>query len=153
MPRISNFEVLSKREQPTLTIRTRTKVENLPALIGESYGKMAGYLKELGEFLSDVPFVAYHNMDMQDLDVEIGFPVSKELSGKDDIQPSTISEGKVVFCMYRGPYSEMEPTYHEMAKWIEENDFKATGAAYEHYYNGNEFPESEMLTMIVMPVE
>ncbi|MEL7657381.1 MAG: hypothetical protein AAGU75_15920 [Bacillota bacterium] len=70
-----------KAEQPTISIRTNTKVENLPMLIGESYGKMAAYLKELEEFLSDVPYVAYHNVDIQNLDVEIGFPVSKPLPG------------------------------------------------------------------------
>jgi len=152
MPRISNVEVLQKNEQPTLSIRTKTQVEKLPILIGESYGKMSAYLKELGEFLEDVPFVAYHNMDMQNLDVEIGFPVTKALPGKGEIKSGVIPAGKIVFCMYRGAYSEMEPIYNEMSKWIEDNGLKAVGTAYEHYYNGPGFPESEMLTMIVMPI-
>jgi len=152
MPRISNVEVLQKNEQPTLSIRTKTQVEKLPVLIGESYGKMSAYLKELGEFLEDVPFVAYHNMDMQNLDVEIGFPVAKALPGKGEIKSGVIPAGKIVFCMYRGAYSEMEPVYGEMSKWIEDNGHKAVGTAYEHYYNGPGFPESEMLTMIVMPI-
>ncbi|HWP80291.1 MAG TPA: GyrI-like domain-containing protein [Candidatus Acidoferrum sp.] len=153
MPRISNIEILEKAARPTISVRTHTRVENLPTLIGESYGKMAAYLKELGEFLSDVPYVAYHNMDMQNLDVEIGFPVSKSLPGTDSIQPGFIPAGKMSFCMYRGAYSEMEAVYGEMSKWIADNNFKPVGTAYEHYYNGPEFPESEMLTMIVMPLE
>ena len=152
MPRISNFEILQKREQPTLFIRTKTSVENLPSLIGESHGKMAAYLEEIGEYLSEVPYVAYYNMDMQNLDVEIGFPVGKALSGKEDIQAGFVPAGKVVCCMYRGAYSEMEATYGEMAKWIEDNNYKPVGSVYEHYYNGPGFPESEMLTMIVMPL-
>ena len=80
MPRVSNFEILQKREQPTLFIRTKTKVENLPGLIGESYGKMAAYLEEIGEYMSEVPYVAYYNMDMQNLDVDIGFPESEMLT-------------------------------------------------------------------------
>ena len=152
MPRISNFEILKKREQPTLFIRTRTKVEDLPMLIGESYGKMAAYLKELDEYLSEVPYVAYHNMDMQNLDVEIGFPVYKTLAGTGEIQAGFIPAEKVVFCMFRGAYHEMGPIYSEMLKWIEDNNYKPTGTVYEHYYNGPGFPESEMLTMIVMPL-
>jgi len=152
MPRITNIEILQKAEQPTISIRTNTNVENLPMHIGESYGKMAVYLKEIGEFLSDVPYVGYHNMDMQNLDVEIGFPVSKPLPGKGDIKPGFIPAGKVIFCMYRGAYGEMGPVYGEMSKWIEDNNYKPVGTAYEHYYNGPEFPESEMLTMIVMPL-
>ena len=152
MPRISDIEILYKNERPALSIRANTKVESLPALIGQSYGKMAAYLKELDEYLADVPYVAYHNMDMQNLDVEIGFPVAKALPGKDDIQSGAIPAGKVIFCMYRGAYQEMAPTYNEMQKWIEDNGVKPAGAAYEHYYNGPGFPESEMLTMIVMPI-
>jgi effector-binding domain-containing protein len=153
MPRVSNFEILQKREQPTLFIRTKTKVENLPIIIGESYGKMSAYLQEIGEFLSEVPYVAYYNMDMQNLEVEIGFPVSKALSGKGDIKSGCIAAGKVVFCIYRGAYGEMEATYNEMAEWIADNKYEPTGIVFEHYYNGPGFPESEMLTMIVMPLE
>ena len=152
MPRISNIEILKKNEQPTLYIRSKTQVERLPALIGESYGKMEAYLKELEEYLTDVPYVVYHNMDMQNLDVEIGFPVSKVLPGKEEIKSGAIPAGKIIFCMYRGAYSEMEPIYNEMSKWIEDNGFKPVGTAYEHYYNGPGFPESEMLTMIIMPI-
>ena len=152
MPRISNIEILDRNEQPTLAIRTRTQVAKLPVLIGDSYGKMVLYLKELNEYLADVPYVAYHNMDMQNLDVEIGFPVSKTLPGKDEIEFSVVPAGRVIFCMYRGTYSEMGPTYNEMCKWIEDNGFKSTGTVYEYYYNGPEFPESEMLTMIIMPI-
>ena len=71
MPRVSKIEILRKREQPTLSIRTRADARDLPMLIGERYCRIAEHLKELGEMLSDVPYVAYHNMDMQDLDVEI----------------------------------------------------------------------------------
>jgi effector-binding domain-containing protein len=91
-------------------------------------------------------------MDMQDLDVEMSFPVAKVLSGQGDIKASSIPEGKRVFCMYRGAYTDMESVYAEMAQWIEDNGLTPTGTAYEHYFNGPGFPESEMLTMIVMPV-
>ena len=151
MPRISNFEILQKREQPTLFIRTKTKAENLPSLIGESYGKMEAYLKEIGEYMSEVPYVAYYNMDMQNLDVEIGFPVDKPLSGTEEIKAGSIPAGKVAFCMYRGAYSEIEATYDEMAKWMRNSNYNPVGTVYEHYYNGPGFPESEMLTMIIMP--
>lgn len=55
--------------------------------------------------------------------------------------------------MFRGHYSEMEPTYEEMMKWVRDNGYTPLSTAYEHYYNGPEFPGSETLTMIVMPVE
>lgn len=153
MPKMSRIQTLKQREQPTLTIRMTTKIEELPRVIGESFGKIAAYLNELGELMSDVPFVAYHNMDMQNLDVEIGFPVAQPLPGKDEVKPSFIPEGKIIFCMYRGAYAEMEPVYIEMSQWFETNKCQPSGVAYEHYYNDPEFPESEWLTKIVMPIK
>lgn len=55
--------------------------------------------------------------------------------------------------MYRVAYSEMAPVYDEMAKFIADHRLKPVGTAYEHYYNGPEFPVSDMLTMLVMPVK
>jgi len=153
MPRISNFELLKQIEQPTITIRTRTTIQNIPMLIGQSYEKLGEYLKELGELITDMPFIAYHNMDMQDLDVEIGFPVSKPLPGRDDMKPSAIPEGRVVTCMYLGRYSDMEPVYCDMVKWIEDNGYEPVGTSYEYYYNSPDFPESQWLTKIVMAIK
>lgn len=153
MPKMSDIAMLYQREQPVLSIRTRTPVQGLPQLIGTSYSKMAAYLKELGEQLSDIPFVAYHNMDMQDLDVEIGFPVVKKLPDKGDIKASSIPEGKVIFCMYRGAYHEIEPTYNEMLQYLKDNGLELRGASYEYYYNGPNFPEEDYLTKIIMPVK
>lgn len=153
MPRMSEITLLKVNEQPTLVIRTTTRVENLPFVIGDSYHRIAEYLKELGELCADVPFVAYHNMDMQNLDVEIGFPVAKVLPEKGDIKPGVIPAGKLVFCMYRGAYGSMAPVYGEMAKWISESGHRPTGTCYEYYYNGPNVPDSELLTKIVMPLE
>lgn len=73
--------------------------------------------------MSDVPYVAYHNVDIQNLDVEIGFPVSKPLPGIGSIQSDLIPAGEVSFCIYSGAYSEMEAVYGEMSKWIEDNNY------------------------------
>ena len=79
-------EIKEQDPKPTLSIRVRTPIQGLPGLLGESYGKIAGYLAELREEPDGAPFAAYYNMDMQDLDVEIGFPVTKAIQGKGEIQ-------------------------------------------------------------------
>ncbi|MCL2034571.1 MAG: GyrI-like domain-containing protein [Oscillospiraceae bacterium] len=153
MPRVSNFEVMVRGEQPALSVRVTTSVEKLPQIIGESYGKIMAYMKEAGAFPSDAPYVTYYNMDMQNLDVEMGFPVAEKLAGNDAVKPASAPSGKLVTCMYRGPYAEIEPVYNEKMKWIEDNGFKPTGAMHEYYYNGPGFPPSEALTLLVTPVQ
>ena len=54
-------EIKEQDPQPTLSIRVRTPIQGLPGLLGESYGKIAGYLAELREEPDGAPFAAYYN--------------------------------------------------------------------------------------------
>ena len=49
-------EIKEQDAQPVLSIRARTPIDGLPQLLGESYGKIAGYLAELGEEPAGAPF-------------------------------------------------------------------------------------------------
>jgi len=155
MPRVSSIELLKRPKQPVLSIKTKANVEKLPVLIEESYTKIGYYIEEIGEIMSDVPFVAYHNMgDMENLDVEMGFPVYKSLSGKGDIESSYLPEMKAIYSIHRGPYLEAEATYVEMIKWAEDNKLKQTGTFYEYYLNSPlDVDESDLLTIILIEVE
>ena len=147
-------EMKEQAPQPTLTIRTRTVVQDLPQVMGESYGAIAQFLAGVGEHPAGPPFAAYYNMDTKDLDVEIGFPVSKEIAGKDNIQCGELPRGKIATCVYYGPYVEMVPAYETLASWVEENGYEATGIAYEFYLNDpGEVPPEELMTQIVFPLK
>ena len=87
-------EVKEQSGQPTLSIRTRTPVQEIPDVLGKAYGAIAQYLETLQEQPAGPPFSVYYNMEMQDLDIEIGFPVSRKLAGKGDIQASETPKRK-----------------------------------------------------------
>lgn len=142
-----------KQAQSVLYIRTRAPQEKLPQVIGESYMKIHEYLCSLGEQPAGAPYTAYYNLDMLDLDVEMGFPVSRELPESGEIKAREIEAGRVVSAMYKGPYSGMEATYGRIIKWIGERGYHLTGVSYEYYLNSpQEVPESELITEIVLPV-
>lgn len=153
MPRISDIYLLEQAEQPILSIRARSAVTGLPRLIGESYGRIAACLGKQGAQMSDVPLVIYHNMDMQDLDVEMAFPVARPLPGGDGVGASALPAGRSVCCMYLGPYTALEPVYAEMAAWLQAQGLTPLPLSYEYYYNGPDCPEEMLLTKIVMPVK
>lgn len=144
------IKMTEEKEQPVLSIRTRTTAAALPQEIGKAYGDVMGYLAEIGEQASGMPFAAYYNLDMEDLDVEMGFPVAKPIEGKGNVKLSSIPAGKQASCMFKGPYLQMAPAYEAMTKWINENGYTPTGVCYEFYFNSpEEVPESELLTKIV----
>jgi len=155
-----NYKIELKEQgvQPVLSIRKTTAMRNLSQEIGKAYGSIIQYLNEIGEQPAEAPFTAYYNLDKEHLieyvDVEMGFPVSRQLVGRDEIKASGIPAGKYAECMYKGSYAEMVPVYDAMSQWISENGLAALGTSYEIYYNSpGEVPESELLTKIMLPVK
>ena len=147
-------EVKEQPAQDTLSIRTRAAVQDLPRVLGEGYGKIAQYLAELGEAPAGPPFAAYYNMDMADLDVELGFPVVRPLAGRGGIKASELPGGRVATCLHTGPYSDIEPAHTALAQWIAENGYEATGICYEFYLNDpDETPAAELQTEIIYPLK
>ena len=147
-------EVKEQTSQPTLAVRTRTSVAKLPEVMGQTYGTIAQYLGSLGEQPAGPPFAAYHNMDMEDLDVEIGFPVSRDIAGRGDIQAGRLPEGRVATCIHIGPYGEIADAYNALSEWVEAEGYEPTGVAYEMYLNDpNETPPEALMTQIVYPLE
>ncbi|MFX1309969.1 MAG: GyrI-like domain-containing protein [Promethearchaeota archaeon] len=148
------FKIKELKEQPTLTVRTRTPIENLPQEIGSSYGAIMQYLGDLGVEPVGMPFAIYYNLDMQDLDVEIGFPVPKQFKDKGMVKASKLPKGKVASCIHMGPYEEMKPTYDALTEWVQKKGYETTGIAIEYYYNDpNEVAPEEIMTEIQLPLK
>ena len=140
--------------RPTLSIRTRTTIERLPEVIGKSFAAIGQAIGRTGEFPAGPPFAAYYNTDMQDLDVELGFPVSHMLPGAGDVQASEIPAGKFALCIHVGPYNEIETAYHALTAWVKEKGHKTSGVAYEFYLNDPaEIPPEALQTQIAFPLE
>lgn len=119
----------------TLTMRTRTSIQNLPQFLGAAYGRIANYIAELGMVPVGVPFATYYNMNMQDIDVEVGFPVSEDLPGKDQIQPCLWKKGLYATTTFTGPYRDLGPAYKELNDFVTRSGHQTTGIVTEFYLN------------------
>jgi effector-binding domain-containing protein len=147
---VDTFELTEQKEQPVLSVRTRTSAADLAAACGSAYQAIYTYLGQTGVTPAGAPFAAYYNMDMQDLDVEIGVPVVKPIAGKGEVISNSIPAGKQASCVYKGAYGEIGPAYDALAKWITDNKKIPTGVCYEFYLNEpGAVPDSELLTKIV----
>jgi len=149
-----NIELREQSYQPVLSIRTRTDAKSLPGLIADAYSRIGQYLNELDIEPNGLPFVAYYNLDMNDLDVEIGFPVDDVIPGDHDMCPGELEKGRMVTCRYNGAYDGLEEVYKEMNRYIDEKGLKAKGIAYETYYNSPDEVRSpeELVTRIDLPI-
>jgi effector-binding domain-containing protein len=147
-------EVIQRPAQHALTVRTRAAVQDLPKVLGQAYGAIAQYLGQLGQPPAGAPFVAYHNMDFQNLDIEIGYPVAGKLPGQGTIQPSEIPGGRAAACLHVGPYDQMKPAYDALMAWIPAHGYEAAGACYEVYLNDpGQTPPEALQTQAVFPLK
>jgi len=150
----ATYSFIHQAEQLVMVVRQITTVQKLPECIGQCIMHIAQYLDEMGEPPAGAPFVAYHNMDMEALDVEIGFPVARALVGRGGIQPGMIAECDAATCLYTGSYPNMAPAYEELNRRMVEKGREATGVAYEFYLNSPaEVPSEALQTLIFFPLK
>ena len=147
-------ELLERPSQPTLVVRTRAPVQSVPQVIGQAYAAIMEYAGQLGVQPSGAPFVAYHNMDMEDLDMEIGFPFARQPAGKEDILAGEIPGGRAAACLHVGPYDQLGAAYEALGKWMQARAYAPTGVAYEFYLNDPQAtPPAELQTQLVFPLK
>ena len=143
-------ELLQKEAQPVLSIRTRIPVSEMKFFLGGAYQAIMLYTAELGGEFAGPPYAAYYNMDMQDLDVEAGFPVTKKLPAKGIIQSNEIPAGYYAATLHIGSYPQAEKAYAELSEWVKINGYQPSGLVYEIYLNDpNEIPEDQLQEQIL----
>lgn len=147
------IELIKAKAQPVAYVRTRCAQADLPKVIGGSYGKIMQYLGKLRVQPTCAPYAAYYNLDMNDLDVEMGFPISGELAPEGDVQYRVLPEGYQIETVYKGPYSGMMGAYTQMQEWMDKNGYRVAGPVFEYYLTPPEVHESEHLTRIVFPID
>jgi effector-binding domain-containing protein len=107
----------------------------------------------VGAYPSGPPFVAYHNMDMQDLDLEIGFPFAQEVPGGGEVVQGLIPGGKAASCLHVGPYDQIGGAYEALQSWAEANGHTLAGVAYEFYLNDPRgTAPTELQTQVLFPL-
>jgi effector-binding domain-containing protein len=154
MARISS---ISLRQQPgfySLTIRkTINFLNEFSDFAGQSFDKITKYLENSNELLCGDPIVCFHNMNLEKLDVEVGFPVANQIEGKDEIISKINPSQKVITAIDLGPYEKQDQTLEEILTWIQENGYEMLGEIYYQYLNDTERSGDEFLTKMIIPIK
>ncbi|MCC6906126.1 MAG: GyrI-like domain-containing protein [Anaerolineae bacterium] len=146
-------EIHEEPARSALSVRFRAPMQELPSHFERAYGILIGYLAELGEAHAGGVYAAYHNMDMQNLDVEAGFTVARPVPGRGEISACTIPAGSYAICHYTGPYNGVSPAYENLMAFISARGYTIMGPPFEWYLNGPEAPPQELKTDIVFLVK
>ncbi len=147
------MEIKNVEKQRTLMVRTTAAAGDLPVLMEKVYQDIAVFAGTNGVALAGPPYARYYNMDMEALDIEMGFPVAGEPGGVRDIQCGEIPEGKIAAAIHTGPYSKLDETYHKLMEFVQKQGLKTHEWMYEFYLNSPlEVKEEELQTEICYPL-
>lgn len=154
MARISNVTIKQEPEHYTLTIRkTIDFMKEYSDFAEQALGLTSDYLNEKGFFPISGPIVCFHNMELESLDVEMGWQITQKIESRDSLLCNLIPSRKVVSAIDLGPYEEQDPTLEDIFRWIKENGYEPQGAIQYCYLNDTERPPAEFLTQMSLPIK
>ena len=149
-----HMEIRTVEEQAMAAVRTRTPVEKLSEVMGACYGEIMQYLGSQNAQPAGPPFAIYYNMDMSDLDVAIGFPVTAEVDGAGRVRGGKIPGGKAAVEMHTGPYDKIGEAYERLSAFIKDKGLEVDTCTYEFYLNDpGGTPPDKLETEIFFPVK
>ncbi len=148
------MKITNKKEKKALSVKRTCGVQELPAVLGESYGKIMEVMKKRKTFPKGAPYVIYYNDDMEALEIEIGFPVFKAVDGEGEVSASVLPGGPCAVAQHKGPYDRIEETYKGLTAFVKEKGKNPSGICFEEYLNDPQKTKPEKLkTNVVFVLE
>jgi effector-binding domain-containing protein len=142
-------EVNDRPAQLTLGVHTHSAQRDLPRIIPQELQGVIGYLNKTGRKPTGVPFVGYTGMDMENLNVEIGFLCTEPIPGDATVQPSQIPGGRAASVLHKGTYKDIGNGHMALHDWMESKGYESATGYYELYLNDpGEVPEDQLETLI-----
>ncbi len=153
MARISEIRVKQLPAQHMLSIRkTIHFFKDYSNYMGQAIGSILPLIEQNASYPASGPVVCFHNMQLETLDVEIGFLLAQPIEATGEITAQSVPTRTVATTIDRGVYEQQDPTLEELMAWIPANGFEPAGGIYYHYLNGDEVPQ-ECLTEMFIPVK
>jgi effector-binding domain-containing protein len=147
-------EIITLPARPTVCYRTTTALSDMPQVLGEAFDLLMQHLGKFGQQPAGAPYVAYFNMDMQALEIEVGFPVTHTIPGAGVVTPGEIPAGRYATLEHTGPYQTLELAYSALTEFIASQGKESTGVAYEFYKNDPSItPQEQLETQILLPLK
>jgi len=124
---------------------------------GKYFGRLA---KSLARHLAGRPFNMYYDEGFkeEDADIESCFPVreGREIKAPEGVSIRSLSGGKVVSIMHKGPYEQLGRSYERITSHLKEKNYKVVAPPREVYIKGPGFifkgNPKNYLTEIQFPV-
>lgn len=151
-------EIQVKELTPQLVFgwRGKVRISEMPAKMGELYGRIFPYLMSQQAGFAGPPLTIYYEMPQGDepLEIEVAVPVTGDVSPLDGLATHTLAGGEAAVTIFKGPYERIGEAYDELMGWVDRHGYEVSGPPREAYLNGPDEVKdlSELQTEVVFPV-
>jgi len=150
---ISKIDLIEQPKQHVLSLRTVAHFNDFPKTAEQAFREIMDFVERNDLLLSGGPFVCYHNTDLENLDIEMGFTLANPTPGKGAIVGYTIPVQKGVSGIFLGAYEDTDPLMIEIMQWIVEHGYEQQGKIYNYYLNDDHRDTGELLTQIIVTIK
>ncbi|MEA4823594.1 MAG: GyrI-like domain-containing protein [Clostridiaceae bacterium] len=154
MSRISELRLKQTPACYTVSVRkTINFMEGYAAFFGEALSRIDAHLGACGALTSSPAMACFHNMDLEHLDVEVGYHLAQKVPCEGGVTCQSCPSRKIVTAIDMGLYEQQDATLMDLFGFIEANHLEMQGSICYYYVNEPDRPESEYLTQMVIPVK
>lgn len=155
-------EIRDLTPRPAVVVRLRAPTDRLGDLFDEFLPQVAKRISDLGGEPVGAPFGRYHAYGPDEVDVEIGVPVtvpvanlrSSDEAERGEVASGELPGGRVAVTVHRGAYETLNATYKRLEAWLREHGHTPGSAPWESYIDdpGDMSNVADVRTEVVWPL-
>lgn len=140
---LSEPKLEQRAAQPYVAIRRQVTMQELGTVLPPLHDDVMRWLQSKDIASTDAPFFRYLVMDMDknQFDVEVGWPIATPVTGEGDIIGGALPAGRYGVILNTGPFSDLVGAHYALLEWGKKHNIswqtsdqdRAWGARLEFY--------------------
>lgn len=135
---IDTPQVVQAEAQPAAVIRLTVPRSEIQNVMGPAIGEITAALAAQGVAPAGPMFARHLEMDPQNFDLEVGFPVATPVAATGRVKPSELPAARVARTVYHGPYEGLHSAWGEFDAWFKDQGLTRGATLWESYVAGPE---------------
>jgi effector-binding domain-containing protein len=114
-------QIERRAAQSYAAVAMRVPMDGLAGAVDQGFPELFGWLASQDIQIAAAPFIRYLVVDMaSELQVELGAPISTEISGSERIRPGVLPAGQYVTLRHTGPYDGLVASNTALQEWAQQ---------------------------------